>query len=176
MTPSAGTRRCRSRRELFIERDDFREDPPKKFFRLAPGREVRLRGAYFVTCTAVDQGRGGARSRASLHLRSGDARRRRAGRPQGEGDAALGLGGARAGRRGAALRSAVQQRIAGARPGDFLADLNPASLDVIARRQGRAERRRRRAGHAVSSSSASGISASIRTRHPAGSSSTVPSP
>ena len=40
-------------RELFIERDDFLEDPPKKFFRLAPGREVRLRGAYFITCTSV---------------------------------------------------------------------------------------------------------------------------
>jgi glutaminyl-tRNA synthetase len=51
--PSAGTRRVPFSRELFIERDDFREDPPKKFFRLAPGREVRLRGAYFVTCTRV---------------------------------------------------------------------------------------------------------------------------
>jgi glutaminyl-tRNA synthetase len=38
---------------LFIERDDFREDPPKKFFRLSPGREVRLRCAYFITCTGV---------------------------------------------------------------------------------------------------------------------------
>ena len=51
--PSAGTRGVPFSRELFIERDDFREDPPKKFFRLAPGREVRLRGAYFVTCTGV---------------------------------------------------------------------------------------------------------------------------
>jgi len=40
-------------RELYIERDDFMEDPPKKFFRLAPGREVRLRSAYFITCTGV---------------------------------------------------------------------------------------------------------------------------
>ena len=40
-------------RELFIEQDDFREDPPKKFFRLAPGREVRLRCAYFIKCTGV---------------------------------------------------------------------------------------------------------------------------
>ena len=40
-------------RVLYIERDDFREDPPKKFFRLAPGREVRLRCAYFITCTGV---------------------------------------------------------------------------------------------------------------------------
>jgi glutaminyl-tRNA synthetase len=50
---SAGTRKVPFSRELYIERDDFREDPPKKFFRLAPGREVRLRCAYFVTCTDV---------------------------------------------------------------------------------------------------------------------------
>ena len=40
-------------RELYIEQDDFREDPPKKFFRLSPGHEVRLRCAYFITCTEV---------------------------------------------------------------------------------------------------------------------------
>jgi glutaminyl-tRNA synthetase len=51
--PSAGTRKVPFSRVLYIERDDFREDPPKKFFRLAPGREVRLRCAYFVTCTGV---------------------------------------------------------------------------------------------------------------------------
>ena len=51
--PAAGTRRVPFSRELYIEREDFMEDPPKKFFRLAPGREVRLRGAYFVTCTGV---------------------------------------------------------------------------------------------------------------------------
>jgi glutaminyl-tRNA synthetase len=46
-----GSRRVPFSREIFIERDDFMEDPPKKFFRLAPGREVRLRNAYLVTCT-----------------------------------------------------------------------------------------------------------------------------
>jgi glutaminyl-tRNA synthetase len=51
--PSAGTRKVPFSKELFIERDDFMEDPPKKFFRLAPGREVRLRYAYFVKCTDV---------------------------------------------------------------------------------------------------------------------------
>jgi glutaminyl-tRNA synthetase len=51
--PSAGTRKVPFSRELFIERDDFMEDPPRKFFRLAPGREVRLRAAYLVTCTDV---------------------------------------------------------------------------------------------------------------------------
>jgi len=51
--PSAGTRKVPFSRELYIERDDFMEDPPRKFFRLAPGREVRLRYAYFVTYTDV---------------------------------------------------------------------------------------------------------------------------
>ncbi|MGE0702296.1 MAG: glutamine--tRNA ligase/YqeY domain fusion protein [Vicinamibacterales bacterium] len=51
--PSAGTRKVPFSRELYIERDDFMEDPPKKFFRLAPGREVRLRCAYFITCHEV---------------------------------------------------------------------------------------------------------------------------
>jgi len=51
--PSAGTRKVPFSRELYIERGDFMEDPPRKFFRLAPGREVRLRYAYFVTCTDV---------------------------------------------------------------------------------------------------------------------------
>jgi glutaminyl-tRNA synthetase len=49
----AGTRRIRFGRELFIERDDFMENPPKKFFRLSPGAEVRLRYAYFITCREV---------------------------------------------------------------------------------------------------------------------------
>ena len=51
--PEAGTRKLPFSRELYIERDDFMEDPPRKFFRLAPGREVRLRYGYFITCTEV---------------------------------------------------------------------------------------------------------------------------
>lgn len=51
--PSAGTRPVTFSREIYIEREDFMEDPPKKFFRLAPGAEVRLRYAYFVRCTDV---------------------------------------------------------------------------------------------------------------------------
>ena len=57
--PAAGTRKVPFSRVLYLERDDFCEDPPKKFFRLAPGREVRLRCAYFITCVDVvknDQG------------------------------------------------------------------------------------------------------------------------
>ena len=50
---SAGTRKVPFSRVLYIEQDDFREEPPKKFFRLFPGQEVRLRGGYFITCTSV---------------------------------------------------------------------------------------------------------------------------
>jgi glutaminyl-tRNA synthetase len=57
--PTAGTRRVPFGRELYIERHDFMEDPPNKFFRLAPGREVRLRYAYFVTCDEVVKGADG---------------------------------------------------------------------------------------------------------------------
>jgi glutaminyl-tRNA synthetase len=55
----AGTRRLRFGRELFIEGEDFMENPPKKFFRLAPGREVRLRYAYFITCREVVKDKAG---------------------------------------------------------------------------------------------------------------------
>jgi glutaminyl-tRNA synthetase len=51
--PSAGTRKIAFGRELYIEEDDFMENPPKKFFRLSPGKEVRLRYAYFITCQEV---------------------------------------------------------------------------------------------------------------------------
>jgi len=57
---TAGARRIRFSRELFIERDDFMENPPKKFFRLSPGAEVRLRYAYFVTCREVVKNAAGA--------------------------------------------------------------------------------------------------------------------
>ena len=51
--PSTGTRKVHFSRELWIEREDFMEEPPAKFFRLSPGREVRLRSAYFITCNSV---------------------------------------------------------------------------------------------------------------------------
>ena len=53
--PGAGTRKIPFSREIFIEEDDFMEDPPKKYFRLSPGREVRLKHAYYITCTHVDR-------------------------------------------------------------------------------------------------------------------------
>ena len=58
--PDLGSREVPFGREVYIEVDDFLEDPPKKFFRLAPGREVRLRNAYFVTCTEVIKDGAGA--------------------------------------------------------------------------------------------------------------------
>jgi glutaminyl-tRNA synthetase len=51
--PGAGTRKVPFSRVLYIEQEDFREDPPEKYFRLVPGREVRLRYAYFITCVDV---------------------------------------------------------------------------------------------------------------------------
>ncbi len=57
---SAGTRKVPFSRELYIEADDFMEEPPKKFFRLAPGQEVRLRWAYLITCTGVEKNADGS--------------------------------------------------------------------------------------------------------------------
>ena len=88
---AAGTRKVPFSRVLYIEQDDFREDPPQKFFRLAPGREVRLRYAYFITCTGVVKDAHRRGRRAALHLRSRHPRRRRPRRPQGEGHHPLGL-------------------------------------------------------------------------------------
>jgi len=53
--PDAGTREIPFSKELYIERDDFMEDPPKKFFRLSPGNEVRLKSAYIIKCTSVEK-------------------------------------------------------------------------------------------------------------------------
>ena len=51
--PNAGTRKVPFSREIYIEQDDFREVPPPKYFRLSPGKEVRLRNAYFITAQSV---------------------------------------------------------------------------------------------------------------------------
>jgi glutaminyl-tRNA synthetase len=75
--PEAGSRKVPFSRELYIEQEDFLEDPPKKFFRLAPGREVRLRYAYFITCHDVVKNEAGeiAELRCSYDpaTRGGDA-------------------------------------------------------------------------------------------------------
>ena len=57
--PEMGEREVPFSRELYIEREDFMENPPKKHFRLSPGNEVRLMGAYFVTCTGFEKDENG---------------------------------------------------------------------------------------------------------------------
>jgi glutaminyl-tRNA synthetase len=77
--PGAGTRKVPFSRELFIEQEDFREDPPKQFFRLAPGREVRLRYAYIIKCVGVVKD---ARTGEVVALRCTYDPETRSGRPQ----------------------------------------------------------------------------------------------
>ncbi len=115
--PSAGTRKVPFSRVLYIEQDDFREDPPKKFFRLSPGKEVRLRCAYFITCTEVVKDDRGAivevRCTYDPATRGGDS-------PDGrrvKATHALGVGGACGAGRSASLRPAVLGRGSGERQG-----------------------------------------------------------
>ena len=100
---SAGTRKVPFSKVLYIERDDFMEDPPRKFFRLAPGREVRLRYAYFITCTDVIKDDAG--DIVELRCTYDPATRGRfsARWKAGQGDLALGLGAARDSSRSAPL-------------------------------------------------------------------------
>jgi glutaminyl-tRNA synthetase len=126
---SAGTRRVPFARELFIEREDFMEDPPKKFFRLAPGREARLRGAYFVTCTGVVKNDAGEvvelRCSYDPAIRGGNA-------PDGRKvKATLHWVAAKT---SLDVEVRVYDRLFNSEQpggsGDFRADLNPASLEV----------------------------------------------
>jgi glutaminyl-tRNA synthetase len=127
---SAGTRRVPFSRVLYIERDDFREDPPKKFFRLAPGREVRLRGAYFVTCTGVERSASGeiTRLRCSYDpaTRGGDA-------PDGRKVKATlhWVSAAHAIDADVRLYDRLFTTETPGSGGDFRADLNPASLEIL---------------------------------------------
>ena len=92
---SAGTRQVPFSRELYIEQDDFREVPPKKFFRLFPGNEVRLRYAYIIKCESVVKDDAGEVVEVRCTLRSRHARRLRGRRAPRQGHAALGVGRAR---------------------------------------------------------------------------------
>ncbi|MGJ4893246.1 glutamine--tRNA ligase/YqeY domain fusion protein [Bradyrhizobium sp. HKCCYLRH3099] len=127
--PSAGTRRIAFGRELYIEQDDFMENPPKKFFRLSPGNEVRLRYAYFIKCREVIKNDAGE----IVELRC-------------TYDPATKGGNAPDGRKVKATMHwlpAAQSRVAEIRiynqlfanpspnAADFTADLNPNSLEVL---------------------------------------------
>jgi glutaminyl-tRNA synthetase len=128
---SMGTRRVPFSRVVYIERDDFMEEPPKKFFRLAPGREVRLRSAYFITCTDVIKDESGEivelRATYDPATRGGDApdgRRPKATLHWVSAEHALDC------------EVRLYDRLFSAEDpeagGDFLAHLNPNSLEVIA--------------------------------------------
>ena len=145
-----GTRKVPFSRVLYIERDDFREDPPKKFFRLAPGREVRLRCAYFITCTGVvkDPATGEITELRCTYdpaTRGGDA-------PDGRKVKATLHWVSAAHAVDAEVRlydRLFNVRRARARSSDYRDDLNPGVARSRADAQGRAVRRRRRAGHAL---------------------------
>jgi glutaminyl-tRNA synthetase len=128
--PAAGTRRIRFGRELYVERDDFMEVPPKKFYRLAPGREVRLRYAYFVTCREVVRDADGKvvelRCTYDPQTRGGNA-------PDGRKVQATlhWVSGANAVQAEVRLYNQLF-KVAEPNASDFAADLNPASLELLA--------------------------------------------
>ena len=127
--PSAGTRRIRFGRELYVERDDFMENPPKKFYRLSPGREVRLRYAYFVTCREVVKNVAGE----VVELRcSYDPATRGGNAPDGRKVQAT-LHWVSAADAVPAEVRLYNQLFASPEPNaaDFVADLNPSSLEVL---------------------------------------------
>jgi glutaminyl-tRNA synthetase len=128
--PSAGSRKVPFSRVLFIERDDFREDPPKKFFRLAPGREVRLRGAYFITCRdVVKDGTGEIvelRCTYDPATRGGDAPDGRKVKATLHWVSAVHALDVEVRQYDRLFKSEVPDAA-----GEFLDDLNPASLDIL---------------------------------------------
>ena len=128
--PAAGTRRVRFGRELYVERDDFMENPPKNFYRLAPGREVRLRYAYFITCREVVKNAAGEvvelRCTYDPATRGGNA-------PDGRKVRATlhWVDAASAAPAEIRLYNALFTRPDPGAAGDFFADLNPQSLEVL---------------------------------------------
>ena len=129
--PSAGSRSVPFSRVLYIERDDFMEEPPKKFFRLAPGREVRLRSSYFITCTGVSKDAGGniveLRATYDPATRGGDA-------PDGRKPKATlhWVSAEHAIDCEVRLYDRLFRSENPEESGDFFADLNPDSLKIIA--------------------------------------------
>jgi glutaminyl-tRNA synthetase len=128
--PDAGIRKIRFNRELYIERDDFMEDPPKGFFRLAPGREVRLRYGYFVTCREAVKNAAGE----IVELRcSYDAATRGGNAPDGRKVRGTIHWVGAAGSMPAEVRlyDMLFTRPDPGADGDLMADLNPNSVEVL---------------------------------------------
>ena len=128
--PAAGARQVSFGRELYVERDDFMEDPPKKFFRLSPGREVRLRYAYFITCRQVFKNAVGEVTELRC---SYDPATRGGNAPDGRKVQATlhWVSAADAVRAEVRLYNPLFTRV-DPNPADFAADLNPTSLEVLA--------------------------------------------
>ena len=151
--PAAGTRQLPFSRTLYIEQDDFREEPPKKFFRLAAGTEVRLRYAYIIKCVGVTKDpASGAITELHCTYDPQNEERHAAGRSQGEGDDSLGLGAQSMTRRCGCTIICFRQPDPDELPAGqtYLVNLNPNSLEVLADAQLRAEPGRGQAGGAVS--------------------------
>jgi glutaminyl-tRNA synthetase len=127
---AAGTREVPFGRELYIERDDFLEDPPKKFFRLAPGREVRLRYAYLITCRKVEKDSAG--NIVALHC-SYDPATRGGDPPDGRKIKATlhWVSAAHALPAEVRLYDHLFTKPSPGADGDLFADLNDASLEVL---------------------------------------------
>ncbi|HUB13506.1 MAG TPA: glutamine--tRNA ligase/YqeY domain fusion protein [Acetobacteraceae bacterium] len=127
---SAGTRPVTFGREIFVEQEDFMENPPRKFFRLAPGREVRLRYAYFVTCREVVKNAAGEvtelRCTYDPATRGGDSPDRRRVQATLHWVAAADAVAA-----DVRLYSTLFARPDPGADGDVMADLNPQSLEVL---------------------------------------------
>jgi glutaminyl-tRNA synthetase len=130
--PAAGTRRMRLGRQLYVERDDFMENPPKNFYRLAPGREVRLRYAYFVTCREVVKNSAGE---VVELICTYDPATRGGNAPDGRKVRATlhWVDAASAVPAEIRLYNALFTRPDPGAAGDFFADLNPQSLEVLTR-------------------------------------------
>jgi glutaminyl-tRNA synthetase len=128
--PAAGTRRIPFGRELYVERDDFMEDPPKNFYRLSPGREVRLRYAYFITCREVVKNAAGE---VVELICTYDPATRGGNAPDGRKVRATLHWVAAAHAVPAQLRlySPLFTRPDPGAAGDFIADLNPRSLETL---------------------------------------------
>src|SRR5262249_31875979 len=128
--PGAGIRRIPFSRELYIEREDFMENPPKKFFRLSPGKEVRLRYAFFITCREVKKDAAGN----ILELRcTYDPATRGGNAPDGRKVQATlhWVSAAKARPAEVRLYNPLFTRPDPGADGDFAKDINPNSLEVL---------------------------------------------
>ena len=174
--PAAGTRKVPFSKVLYIEQDDFREDPPKEFFRLSPGREVRLRYAYFIKCTSVVKNAAGEITEVHCTY---DPATYGGNAPDGRKvkatihwvSAAQAVSGEVRLYDNLFLKEDPNQVEEGQ---DFTANLNPKSLEVLAGLQTGTLPRQCRARRRATSSSASATSAWMPIPSPANRSSTAP--